>query len=145
MLLPDVNVLLYALRADSADHPRASVWLADVHAGDEPVALCAPVLSGFLRLATHPRVFHTPTPRATAWAFVDALASSPLHRFVGAGSRHPALVRQLCREGDATGNLISDAVIGAIALEHGCRVISTDGDFARFPSVRWSRPWQPEG
>lgn len=142
MLLPDVNVLLYALRADTDEHERASTWLTAVHAADEPVALCAPVLAGLLRVATHPRVFATPTPRSVVWAFVDGLAGSPLHRFVGAGPRHRALLRQLCHESDATGNLVSDAVVAAIALEHGCRVVSTDGDFARFPSVRWSRPWE---
>lgn len=141
MLLPDVNVLVYALRADTADHAAARSWLDDAHHGDEPVALCAPILSGLLRVTTSPRVFATPTPRAVVWEFVDALRSSPLHRFVAGGSRHPDILRQLCREADATGNLVSDASIGAIAVEHGCRVVSTDGDFARFPSVRWARPW----
>lgn len=145
MLLPDVTVLLYALRSDTDHHQSAAGWLREVHAGDEPIALCPPVLSGLLRLATHRRVFRTPTPRPAVWAFVEAMASSPLHRFVAAGPRHTELVRSLCEEGDATGNLISDAVIAAVAVEHGSRVISTDGDFARFPSVRWHRPWPPAG
>lgn len=141
VLLPDVNVLLYALRSDTTDHDAAQSWLDDAHAADEPVALCPPTLAGLLRVATNPRVFVTPTPRAVLWDFVEALRSSPLHRWVAAGPRHPDLLQQLCREADATGNLVSDAVIGAIAVEHGCRVVSTDGDFARFASVRWSRPW----
>lgn len=141
MLLPDVNVLLHALRADSLDHARARAWLDDVHRADEPVALCAPVLSGLVRVATSPRVFATPTPRAVLWEFVEALRSSRLHRFVAAGPRHVDLLRDLCREADASGNLVSDATIGAIAVENGCRVVSTDGDFARFASVRWDRPW----
>lgn len=144
MLLPDVNVLLYALRSDSPHHERAKTWLDQVHTRAEPIALCSPVLSGLIRLATNPRIFFTPTPRSILWKWIDVLIGTPHHRFVGAGPRHPELVRQLCTEGDAAGNLVSDAVIGAIAIEHGSRVISTDGDFARFPSVRWRRPWPVE-
>lgn len=67
MLLPDVNVLLHALRADSPDHEKASAWLDDIHRGNEPIALCSPVLAGLLRIATHNRVYAMPTPRTVVW------------------------------------------------------------------------------
>ena len=141
MLLPDVNVLVHAVRADSVDHAHAVGWLDAVHAGSEPVGLCSPVLGGLVRVATHPRIWSTPTPEDVLWDFIEALRSSSLHRFLGAGPRHPDLVRQLCTEADARGNLVADAVIGAISVEHGSTVVSTDRDFARFPSVRWRHPW----
>lgn len=145
MLLPDANVLLHAMRSDSPDHERARTWLHEVHGGNEPIALCAPVLGGLLRTATHRRVYATPTPRSIVWSFVDAMRSSPLHRFVAAGPRHPDLLRKLAAGADATGGLVSDAAIAAIAVEHGSEVVSLDGDFARFEDLRWSRPWPTDG
>ena len=141
MILPDVNVLLHALRADSTEHDRARSWLEEVHAGSEPIALCPQVVSGLLRNATSPRVFTTPTPVGLVWEWLAAARSSPLHRFVSAGPRHLHLLERLCRESGARGNLVPDAAIAAVAIENGCSVVSTDGDFARFPSVRWTRPW----
>lgn len=141
MLLPDVNVLVHALRADSDRHEAATTWLDEVHRRSEPIALCAPVVGGLVRIATHRRIWPVPTPIDVVWDFVEAMRSSPLHRFVGAGPRHPTLLRRLCEEADATGNLVSDAVIGAIAMENGSTVVSADRDFARFPSVSWQHPW----
>lgn len=132
---------MYALRADSDDHEQARGWLERVHASSEPIALCPQVVSGLLRIATSPRVFATPTPAVTVWEWLSVARSSSLHRFVSAGARHMELLERLCRESGARGNLVSDAALAAVALENGCTVVSTDGDFARFPSVRWSRPW----
>lgn len=81
-----------------------------------------------------------PTPLADAFAFIDTVMAHPRHLALGPGPRHLALVRQLCEDGDARGDLVPDAVLGAIALEHGAAVATLDRDFARFHAVRAVRP-----
>jgi toxin-antitoxin system PIN domain toxin len=87
-------------------------------------------------LAAHRRIFAIPTPRQDAFAFVDAVCAQPHHLLTSPGPRHLALLDRLSAEADAAGDLIPDAVLGAIALEHGCEVATLDRDFARFGSVR---------
>jgi toxin-antitoxin system PIN domain toxin len=94
------------------------------------------VWASFLRLTTNRRIFTVPTPRADAWAFVDATTAQPHHLPLGPGPRHLALLRRLCDEGDAVGDLVPVAVLAAVAAEHGCAVATLDRDFTRFPSVR---------
>lgn len=98
------------------------------------------VWASFLRLATNRRVFEVPTPRPDAFSFIDATRAQPLHVPLAPGPRHLALVRRLCDEADAVGDLIPDAAIGAIAVELSCEVVTLDRDFARFRSVRHRRP-----
>ncbi len=98
------------------------------------------IWAAFLRLATNRRIFEIPTPRPEAFAFIDATCAQPRHLTVGPGPRHLTLLRSLCDEADASGDLIADAVIAAVALEHGCQVVTLDRDFARFSSVRHTRP-----
>ncbi len=93
-----------------------------------------------LRLATNRRIFEVPTPRSHAFAFIDATRAQPLHLSVAPGPRHLSLLRRLCDEGDASGDLITDAVIAAVAAEHSCEIVTLDRDFARFGSVRHRRP-----
>jgi toxin-antitoxin system PIN domain toxin len=135
VLLLDVNVVLAAHRDDHVHSSRVEGWFADVLAGDEPFAVPAVVWASFLRLATSRRVFEAPTSLADAFAFVDGVCAQPHHMLLGAGPRHLALLRRICEEGDATGDLVSDAAIAAIALEHRCTVASLDRDFARFSSI----------
>jgi uncharacterized protein len=92
------------------------------------------------RLTTNRRIFDVPTPRDEAFAFLEAIRAQPLHLPLEPGVRHLALVRRLCEEGDAVGDLVPDAVIGAYAVEYDCAVVTLDRDFARFPSVRVLRP-----
>jgi uncharacterized protein len=106
----------------------------------EPFTVPVTVWASFLRLATNRRIFEVPTPRAEAFAFVEAVRDQPLHQHIAPGPRHLPLLRRLCDEGDAVGDLVPDAAIGAIALEYDCTVVSLDRDFARFPSVRHLRP-----
>jgi uncharacterized protein len=140
VLLLDVNVVLAAHREDHPHHGSVRAWFDRAVAGDEPFAVPTMIWASFLRLATNRRIFAVPTPRDDAFAFIDAVRAQPSHVTVDPGPRHLALVRRLCDEGDAAGDLVPDAVIGAIALEYGCELITLDRDFARFPSIRHRRP-----
>lgn len=140
MLILDVNVVLAAHRADHPRHRNVRRWFDDTLAGSEEVAVPAMAWASFLRLATHPRIFAVPTPLADAFAFIDTVMAHPRHLALGPGPRHLSLVRQLCEEGEARGDLVPDAVLGAIAIEHGAAVVTLDRDFARFDAVRTVRP-----
>ncbi|WP_420444911.1 type II toxin-antitoxin system VapC family toxin [Candidatus Poriferisodalis sp.] len=144
MLLPDVNVLVYAHFPDSVpDHSEYARWLTRMANGPEPFALSVLVLTGFVRIATNPRVFSPPSTLDLSFAFVASLAERPNARVVGPGPDHLAIVERLCREASATGKLVADAAHAAVAIEHGCTMVSTDADFARFQGLRWQHPLQP--
>lgn len=136
----DVNVLLYALREESDRHAKFRAWLVDAVSGDEPVALFEPVLAAVFRIATHPSIYRTPTPRGIVESFLDALMAGSAVIAVRAGERHFGIFRELCRRVDCRGNLVQDAYLAALALEHGCTWFTTDRDFARFPGLVWSHP-----
>jgi uncharacterized protein len=140
VLLLDVNVVLAAQRADHPHHEPVRAWFDEMLDGDEPFAVPTAVWGSFLRLTTNRRIFEIPTPRPDAFAFVDATCAQPRHVPVAPSDRHLALLRRLCDEADAVGDLVADAVIGAIAVEYSCELITLDRDFARFPSVRHRRP-----
>jgi len=140
VLLLDVNIVLAAHRDDHPHHLPVREWFDEMLGGDERFAVPALVWASFLRLATNRRIFDIPTPRPEAFAFIDATCAQPLHLTVGPGPRHLALLRTLCDEADALGDLVADAVIAAVAAEHGCHVVTLDRDFARFESVRHTRP-----
>jgi uncharacterized protein len=140
VFLLDVNIVLAAHRQDHSHHPDVRSWFDEMLGGDEPFSVPVPVWASFLRVTTNRRVFEVPTPRPDAFAFIEATRAQPLHVPLAPGPRHLALLRQLCDEGDATGDLVPEAVIGAIAVEYGCELVTLDRDFARFPSVRHLRP-----
>ena len=130
MIAPDVNVLLYAFREESARHEEFRGWLESALGAAERVALFEPVLTSVLRIATHPRIYRTPAPRASVEAFVDACLASPAAVALRAGEGHWQVFRDLCGRVDAKGNLVQDAYLAALALEHNCTYITTDRDFA---------------
>ncbi len=132
--------MLAAHRGDHRDHGRVREWFDRLLAGDVPFTVPLLVWASFLRLATNRRIFEIPTPRADAFAFVEATSAQPHHLLVAPGPRHLALLRRLCEEADALGDLVPDAVIAAVAAEHGCEVVTLDRDFARFTSVPHRRP-----
>ncbi len=140
MLLLDVNVVLAAHRADHPDHTAVRGWFDEMLVRDERFTVPTLVWGSFLRLATNRRIFEVPTPRPDAFEFIDATCAQPLHLSVAPGPRHLTLLRRLCDEGDALGDLIADAVIAAVAAEHSCEIVTLDRDFARFGSVRHRRP-----
>ena len=140
MVLPDVNVLVYAHRSDSARHGTCRTWLTSVLASDEAYGMSELVLSGFVRVVTHPAVFNPPSSLADALAFASEVLS-PEHAVpVVPGPRHWEIFTRLCREADARGNLVPDAYLAALAIESGSEWITTDGDYARFAGLRWRRP-----
>jgi len=136
----DVNVLLYAFREDVPTHEACRSWLEDVVSSDEPFGVSDLVLSGFLRIATHPKVFDPPSPLADALAFAEALRSQPNCLPVAPSSRHWAIFARLCRETDARGNRIPDAFLAALAIDSGCEWITGDRGFQRYTGLRWSSP-----
>lgn len=140
MLLLDVNVLVYAFRADSPRHAEFREWLRDQFNGREPVGLADVVLSGVLRVLTHPKVFVPPTPLDKALAFVDAVRATRNCVTIGPGPRHWEIFTRLCSSAGAKGNTVPDAYLAALAIEHGCEWITADRGFARFPGLRWRHP-----
>jgi uncharacterized protein len=141
VILPDVNVLLYAFRSDSVDHARYRGWLDEVVNGDEAYGISPQVLSSVVRIATHSRIYTNPSRLEEALSFARVLLEQPTCTVVQPGPRHFSLFEDLCRRAAATGNLVQDAWLAALAVEHGCEWISTDGDYARFPGLRWRRPF----
>ena len=146
MLLPDVNVLVYAHVENSThDHQKYADWITRLATGPEPFALSVLVLAGFLRVVTNPRIFHPPSTLDQSLAFVSSLVVRPTARIVGPGPDHLDIFERLCRESGASGKLVADAQHAAIAIEHGCTMISTDSDFSRFPGLRWQHPLSGDG
>ena len=140
MILPDVNVLLYAFRRDSARHDEYREWLDGVVNGDAAYGLSPQVLSAVVRISTHRRIYVRPSTTAEALAFCDALLQPEHCRIVHPGPRHWGIFADLCVRSRATGNLIQDAWFAALAIETGCDWLTTDRDYARFPGLRWREP-----
>ena len=138
MQLPDVNVLIYAHREDAPEHERYAGWLQALTTSDEPFALSDVILSGVLCIVTNQRIFDPATPMDTALAFCQRLVDWPRASLIMPGRRHWDLFTGLCR--DIRGPLVTDAYIAALAIEHGCELVTTDSDFARFPGLRWRHP-----
>jgi toxin-antitoxin system PIN domain toxin len=140
VILMDVNVLVYAFHQGSPGHAAYRAWLTTVLQADEPFGVSELVLSGFVRVVTHPRVFDPPVPLADALAFATALRSQPNAVIVSAGARHWEIFEGLCSRAGAKGNLVADAYLAALALESGSEWVTTDRDFSRFPGLRWRHP-----
>lgn len=115
-------------------------WFDGLTSGHQPFFVPSLVWGSFLRLATNRRIFEVPSPLSDAFAFIDATIGQPNHLALGPGPRHLVLLRALCDEADAVGDLVPDAVVAAVAAEHAAEVVTLDRDFARFQSVRHRRP-----
>lgn len=140
MILPDVNVVVYAHREDAVDHRRYREWLEGILQSSQPYGMSDHVLSGFLRVVTHPRVFMPPSPIRSALDFVRQIREQPNCRIISPGSRHWQIFTDLCQSLSASGNLVPDVWFAALAIESDCEWITTDRDFERFPSLRWRHP-----
>jgi len=138
----DTNVLVYSRRGESDHHRAARKIVARLAEGDEPWALAWPCVYEFLRVVTHPRVFDPPTDLDIALDDLESLLDSPSLVMLGEGPAHAAHLRQMVGAARATGNLVHDAHIAALALEHGVRELWTsDKDFSRFPGLRIRNPF----
>ena len=136
MQSPDVNVLVSAFREDAVHHERCRTWLVEAVSGREQMGLSELVLSGVLRVLTHPRVFHPPTPEEAATAFVDTLLAQPASVALRPGSGHWRIFRGLCTTLRLTGNRIPDAYHAALAIEHGCEWVTLDRGFSAYSGLR---------
>jgi len=137
--MPDVNVLVYAHRADEETHAGYRAWLEGLVNGAEPFALSALVAVGFVRIVTNPRIYPSPTPLTVALGVIDELHAHPRCRLVVPGPDHWTRVSDLCRKTGAGGKLVADAQHAAIAIAEGCTWVTRDDDFARFVDhgLRW--------
>ena len=139
-MLPDVNVLVYAHREDAPQHAGYRDWVEKVINGSESYGLSELVLSGFVRVATHPKVFAKPSALLDALAFTEQLRGRPNCVPVAPGLRHWEIFRALCVEAGAKGNLVPDAYLAAMAIESGCEWITLDGDYRQFKGLKWQAP-----
>ena len=140
MILVDANILLYA---EDSIHPRnqqARAWWDGQLSGSDPVCLCWLVLSAFIRIGTNPRVFEQPLSLEQALTRVQSWLDQPCTRVVRPTERHWTVFRQMLVGGQAVANLVTDAYLAALAIEHGCELATTDSDFARFPKLKWRNP-----
>ena len=140
MRLPDVNVLVAALRPDAGHHDRCRTWLEDTVNDVRPFALTGLVLAGVVRVLTHPRIFAPPSDRGLVMAELERLVGVPRAIRVEPGPRHWRLFTELVATADARGNLVTDAWLAAVAIEHGCTLVTLDGDFARFGGLDRAAP-----
>jgi uncharacterized protein len=132
MIMPDVNVLVYAHRRDEKTHESYRTWLEQAISGAQPFALSVLVAVAFVRIVTNPRIYREPTPLSTALASVEAITSHPRCYIATPRTGHLADVARLCRATQATGKLVADAQHAAVAIAEGCTWITRDADFARF-------------
>ena len=140
MILPDVNVLIYAFRGDAPRHAEFKAWLDDALKSDEAFGVSDFLLSGFLRIVTHPKIFRPPSTPAEALPFAEAFRLLPNAVLLSPGPRHWDIFSRLCRTTNARGNLVPDAYLAALAIESGAELITANRDFARFPGLRWRHP-----
>lgn len=140
MVLCDVNVLVYAHREDAPRHAACREWLESTINGDDAYGVSELVLSGFIRVVTHPKIFVKPTPLADALAFTALLREQPNAVPVAPGPRHWEIFQRLCMASEVRGNLVPDAYLAALAIESGCQWVTTDRDFARFDGLRTRAP-----
>ncbi len=141
MILPDVNVLLYAFRSDSLRHTDYRSWLQSVVNGDAAYGMSPQVLASVVRIATHPRIFARSSRLEEAMAFSNALLRQPHCQLVQPGPRHWTVFSDLCGRAQVSGNIVQDAWFAALAIESGCEWITIDRDYARFPGLRWRAPF----
>jgi toxin-antitoxin system PIN domain toxin len=140
VILLDVNVLVDAFRGDQPRHPAVRAWLDGVIDADAAFAISEHVLSGFLRVVTHPRVFNEPDDIEDALTFAERLRELPHAIGIRPGDRHWAIFTRLCRVTRAVGNTVPDAYLAAMAIESGSEMVTGDRGFARFPGLRWHDP-----
>ncbi|HME04051.1 MAG TPA: type II toxin-antitoxin system VapC family toxin [Solirubrobacteraceae bacterium] len=142
MKLLDVNVVLAAHRDDHPDFQVARTWLQQTLDEGSPFAVVDLVAGAFLRITTNRRIFPIPTPLDAAFAYLKALRAQPTHIMLAPGAQHLGLLEQLCRSAEASGDLVADAQLAAIAVEHAAELVSFDRDFARFDALTWHKPEQ---
>lgn len=140
MILVDANLLLYAEDQNSPHHNAAREWWDAQLSGASPVCLSWTILCAFIRIATNYRVFDHPLTITQAIARVQSWLEQPCTRIIRPTDRHWTVFKEMLTGGHATANLVMDAHLAALAIEHGCELISTDKDFSRFRKLKWRNP-----
>jgi len=141
VIVPDVNVLVYAYRREARCHEQYSAWLADLVAGSAELGLVESALTGFVRIVTNPRVVADPAPTGEALRFVRALRAAPRARSLAATDATWAQVEAFARtDHQVRGNLVPDAWLAAVVRSHGGRLATADRGFARFEGLDWFDP-----
>lgn len=140
MILPDVNVLIYAFRPNAPEHLACRRWLESVVLGAAPFGLSPLSLAAVVRITTGTKIFSDRTPADEAFAFCEDLLSQPHCRIVEPGRGHWEIFRAICLATQTMGRRVTDAWYAALAIESGCEWITLDRDFARFPGLRWRTP-----
>lgn len=142
-MLVDANLLLYAVDDAAPEYARASTWLTEQLQGERRVGLPWASLTAFMRIATNPRVVRSPIRPDEAWRYVTDWLAVPNVWIPGPTDRHAEVLGKLISTYRVAGNLVPDAHLAAIAIEHGLEVCSADTDFARFSEIRWRNPIAP--
>ena len=140
MILPDVNLLLYAYNSDARHHPAARGWWEQLLSGDEIVGLPWAVGLGFVRLMTHPAVLQAPLAPGVAIRHVRSWLERPNLIVIEPGPRHLDVMESLLEDLGIGGNLTTDAHLASLAIEHQAELHSNDTDFGRFSGLRWRNP-----
>lgn len=140
MIVPDINLLLYAYDADSPFHAKASAWWQKCLSGSEPVGLPPVVVFGFARISTSARVFKNPMTPAEAAQHVRSWLAQPVLQILEPRSDHIGQVLASLEKLGTAGNLVTDAQIAALAIEHDAALHTNDTDFMRFTGLRWFNP-----
>lgn len=140
MILVDTNLLLYAEDSLSEHHELARKWWDEQLSGSERVALCWPVLTAFIRIGTNSRLHQRPLLLKEAIERLQSWLDQPCVQLIHPTDQHWAIFQQMLRVGNATANLVPDAHLAALAVEHNCELQSTDMDFARFRGLKWKNP-----
>ncbi len=144
MIIPDINLLLYAYDADSAFHAKAAKWWQECLSGSEPVGLPPVILFGFLRISTNPRVFKNPMTPSEASQHIRSWLAQPVAQILEPRSEHIEQVLQSLEKLGTAGNLVTDAQIAALAGEHDATLHTNDTDFMRFPGLKRFNPLTDE-
>ncbi len=141
MILPDVNVLVYAFDDQSVRHEDCRKWLRKVMEGEEPFAMVELILCSFMRVVTHPKILKKPPSLKQATHAVQAILGHPLCRIVRPGEKHFDIFLEKCHTVKVQGGFISDVYLAAIAIEHDCEMITFDKGFQRIPNLKWRLPY----
>lgn len=145
MILVDSNLLIYAHVSSFQQHDPAREWLDGQLNGNARVGLPWPSLLGFLRIVSNPRVFERPESLSDAWEQVNAWLGAEVVWIPQPTDRHSKILEGMLAGAGVQANLVPDAHLAALAVEHGLQLCSTDGDFGRFPELRWENPLADAG
>jgi toxin-antitoxin system PIN domain toxin len=140
MILVDTNILIYAEDKLSPLHEEARQWWDTQLSGESPVCLCWSILTSFIRISTNRQIFLKPLTMKQAITRLQSWIDQPCVRLINPTETHWQIFQSMLLDGQAKANLVVDAHLAALAIEHGCTLYSTDSDFSRFPKLKWKNP-----